>query len=105
MTELKPLPTHLVGANFLLNETDPAHVFTPEEFTKEARMMAASAEKFMDKEVMPQAEALEHQEEGLAPKLARKAAELGFLGMEIPESYGGLGLSKTVSSSVEEQFG
>ena len=65
-TEPKPLAPHLVGGHFLLSETDPTLVFTPEDLTSDQRLMAETAEKFMDKEVLPKLEALEHQEAGLA---------------------------------------
>ena len=104
MSELKPLPAHLIGGNFLLAETDPNLVFTPEDLSAEQRLMAQTAEKFMDKDVLPNLEALEHQEEGLTPKLFRKAGELGLLGMEVPTDYDGLGLGKTSGVGVEEQL-
>src|SRR5262245_33776374 len=104
MQELKSLPPHLVGGNFLLTETVPDSVFTPEELSSEQRLMAQTAEKFMEKEVLPHAEALEHQEEGLAQKVFKKAAALGLLGMDVPTEYGGLGLTKTSAVGVEEQM-
>src|SRR5437764_5256674 len=104
MPELKSLPAHLVGGNFLLAETDPSLVATPEDLSSEQRLMAQTAEKFMEKEVMPNQEALEHQNDGLTPKVFRKAGELGLLGMDVPTAYGGLGLSKTSAVGVEEQF-
>ena len=104
MPELKPLSAHLIGGNFLLTETDPSLVFTPEDLSSDQRLMAQTAEKFMDKEVLPNLEALEHQEEGLTPRLFRKAGELGLLGMEVPVDYDGLGLGKTSALGVEGQM-
>src|ERR1039457_2841106 len=104
MAELKPLPAHLIGGNFLLTETDPSLVFTPEDLTSDQRLMAQTAAKFMEKEVLPKIDALEHQEEGLTPKLFRKAGELGLIGMGMPEEYSGLGLNRTTAIGVEEQL-
>ena len=104
MPELKPLPAHLIGGNFLLTETDPSLVFTPEDLSSDQRLMEQTAEKFMDKEVLPNLEALEHQEEGVTPRLFRQAGELGLLGMEVPEDYEGLGLGKTSALGVEGQL-
>jgi alkylation response protein AidB-like acyl-CoA dehydrogenase len=104
MAELKSLPPQLVGANFLLTETDPTSVFTPEDLSSEQRLMAQTAEKFMEKEVLPHADALEHQEEGLSRKIFNKAAAVGLLGMDVPTEYGGLGLSKVSAVGVEEQM-
>ena len=101
---MKELPAHLIGGNFLLTETDPSLVFTPEDLTSDQRLMAQTAAKFMDKEVLPNLEALEGQEAGLTPKLFRKAGELGLLGMGVPVEYDGLGLSRTSAVGVEEQM-
>ncbi len=104
MSDLKPLPAHLIGGNFLLTETDPSLVFTPEDLSSDQLLMAQTAEKFMDKEVMPNVEALEHQQEGLTPKLFRQAGELGLLGMGVPAEYEGLGLDRATNVGVEEQL-
>jgi alkylation response protein AidB-like acyl-CoA dehydrogenase len=104
MSDLKSLPSHLIGGNFLLTETDPKLVFTPEDLSSDQHLMAQTAEKFMEKDVLPQFDALEHQAEGLAPKLFRQAGELGLLGMEVPEAFDGLGLGKTSGIGVEEQM-
>ena len=104
MSQLKSLPDHLIGGNFLLTETDPSLVFTPEDLSAEQRLMAQTAEKFMDKEVLPNFEAMEHQAEGLTQKLFRQAGELGLLGMGMPEEYDGLGLGRVAAVGVEEQM-
>src|SRR5262245_59018126 len=104
MSEPKALPAQLTGGNFLLTETSPSAITTPEDLTAEQRLMAQTAEKFMDKEVLPNLEALEHQQEGRSQKLFRKAGELGLLGIEVPEAYGGLGLGKISGIGVGEQF-
>src|SRR5438093_9671735 len=104
MQELKPLPAHLTGGNFLLAETEPNVVFTPEDLSSEQRLMAQTAEKFMEKEVLPNLDALKHQQEGLTPKIFKKAGGLGLLGMDVPTEYGGLGLSKTSADGEEEQL-
>ena len=104
MSEPKPLPASLTGGNFLLTETNPETVFTPEDLTEEQCLMAQTAEKFMEKEVLPHLEALEHQEEGWSQKVFRQAGELGLLGMEVPEAYGGLGLGKVSGIGVAEQL-
>ncbi|MBM3845742.1 MAG: acyl-CoA dehydrogenase [Verrucomicrobia bacterium] len=100
----KPLPPHLTGGAFLLGPSDPSSVFIPEELTSDQRQMTDTAEKFMDKEVLSQVEALEHQTEGLAQKLFKKAGQIGLLGVEVPEAYGGLGLGKRDSMGVAEQL-
>jgi hypothetical protein len=104
MPELKQLPAHLIGGNFLLTETNPDLVFTPEDLSSDQRLMEQTAAKFMDKEVLPNFEALEHQEEGLTQKLFRKAGELGFFAIEVPTEYEGLGLGKASGLGAEGQL-
>lgn len=104
MPDLQPLPPHLIGGNFLLTETDPGLVFTREDLSADEREMAAAAAKFMDKEVLPRLDALEHQEEGLALRLFRQAGELGLLGLEVAEEHGGLSLGKVAALGVAEQL-
>ena len=45
MPELRQLPAHLIGGNFLLTDTDPELVFTPEDLSPDQRLMAQTAEK------------------------------------------------------------
>ncbi len=105
MSDLKTLPPHLTGGNFLITETDPALVFTPEDLSAEQRQIAESAEKFMTKEVLPKLDALEHQEPEVARRLFQQAGALGLLAIEVPEDFDGLGLSKTTACVVEGQLG
>ncbi len=100
----KELPAHLTGGNFLFTDTKPELVFTPEDLGGDEREMAATAEKFMDKDVLPHLEALEHREEGLARKVFSQACELGLLSLEVPEEHGGLGLGKVAAIGVAEQL-
>ena len=104
MPALAPLPPHLTGAHFLIHDAAPSDVFTPEDLSAEDRQMAETAAKFMDKEVFPRLDALEHQEAGLARRLFGHAGELGLLCIEMPEDLGGLGLGKTSAIGVNEQL-
>ena len=104
MSSLSPLPPHLTGAHFLVQDPVPAGVFTPEDLTPEDRQMADTAARFMDKEVLPRLDALEQQEPGVARRLFDQAGGLGFLCIETPEEFGGLGLGKTSAIGVNEQL-
>ncbi len=100
----KELPPHLIGGNFLFTETKPELVFTPEDLGSDEREMAATAEKFMDKDVFSHLDALEHREDGVALKAFHTASELGLLALEVPEEHGGLGLGKVAAIGVAEQL-
>ncbi|CAN5909602.1 acyl-CoA dehydrogenase family protein [soil metagenome] len=79
------------GGEFLIRETAAADIFIPEEWDEESLMIAASTREFLTKEVFPNFERIDKQEEGLMISLLDKAAELGLLGISVPEEYGGLG--------------
>ncbi len=90
------------GGAFLIEDTDPQSVFTPEDFTDEQRMFAQTAEDFVVNEVLANIERTEAQEPGAMVGLLKKAGELGLLMVDIPEKYGGLGLDKATSMLVSE---
>ncbi len=80
----------------------PRSVCSPEGFHSDERLMVESASQFTKGEVLPLAERLDRQEEGLMPELIRKAGELGFCGVDTPEAYGGLGQSKALATRILE---
>ncbi|MDQ0188905.1 acyl-CoA dehydrogenase family protein [Alicyclobacillus cycloheptanicus] len=90
------------GAAFLIEDADPSQVFTPEDFTKEHLMIAETTRAFVEGEVIPHQEELEHQDWELTVKLLRKAGELGLLAADVPEEYDGLGADKVTSALITE---
>ncbi|MED3724760.1 acyl-CoA dehydrogenase family protein [Priestia filamentosa] len=92
------------GGNFILEDIDPAMVYTPEDFTDEHKMIAKTAADYIDKEVLKEVEHLENHEFDRSVKLLKKAGDLGLLGGDIPEEYGGLDLDKISSALVAEKF-
>ena len=80
------------GGQFLVKETQSEHVFTPEDFTEEQQMMRESVKEFVDREILPNREEFEKKNYKLTQDLMVKAGEMGFLGVTVPEEYGGLGM-------------
>jgi alkylation response protein AidB-like acyl-CoA dehydrogenase len=93
------------GGSFLIEERDPAEVFTPEDFTEEHRMIAETARQFMDNEVRPRTGELEKHDWKLARELVQKGAEIGIIGATVPEEYGGLGMDQTTGAVIVELLG
>ena len=92
------------GGAFLIEERTPEEIFTPEDFTEEHRMIADTTREFMDKEVVPRIDELEKHDWKLAREFVTKAAELGLIGANIPEEFGGLGLDQTSGALIGENF-
>ncbi|MGD9549125.1 MAG: acyl-CoA dehydrogenase [Candidatus Krumholzibacteriia bacterium] len=61
------------------------------EFSEQQRMIRDMARDFATREVAPIAAAIDH-EERFPADVVRKMGELGFMGMNVPEQYGGAGL-------------
>src|SRR5213075_2214907 len=93
------------GGSFLIEERTPEEIFTPEDFTDEHRMIADTTRQFIDNEVTPRIDELERHDWKLARELIKKAADLGLIGANIPEEYGGLGLDQTSAALVGENIG
>ena len=88
------------GGGFLLGETP--RIFTPEQFTEEHRAIARTTEDFWNKEVVPNLEAIQHQEPGVAASVLRKSAELGLTAVLVPEQYGGMEMDLVSAMIVAE---
>ncbi len=82
----------LRGGQFLVKETACEDIFTPEDFNEEQQMMKESVMEFVDREIVPHKERFEHKDYALTEEIMRKAGELGFLGVSVPEEYDGLGM-------------
>jgi alkylation response protein AidB-like acyl-CoA dehydrogenase len=104
-TTTAPESTSIVrGGEWLLQTTDAGTVFTPERLTEEHRLIARTAREFVDNEVLPVLDQLEAKDWQLARDLVRRGAELGLLGVDVPEEYGGLALDKVTSLVVSEKL-
>ncbi len=80
------------GGQFLVKETKAEDIFTMEDFSEEQRMMQESVKEFIDREVWPNKEKFEKKDYALTEEVMRKAGELGFLGIAVPEEYEGMGM-------------
>ena len=80
------------GGEFLIKETPYNEVFTTEDFNEEQVMMREAVKEFVDREIWPHKERFEEGDYGFTEEVMRKAAELGFLGITVPEEYDGLGM-------------
>ncbi|MDQ0159540.1 acyl-CoA dehydrogenase family protein [Alkalibacillus salilacus] len=92
------------GGSFLVEDVEPKDVLTPEDFTDEHKMIAKTTEDYIKNDVWPVLDDLENHEFDKSVKLLEKAGELGLLGIDVPEEYGGLELDKITSSLVTEKM-
>jgi alkylation response protein AidB-like acyl-CoA dehydrogenase len=104
MTTAPALTSILRGGEWLLQPTAADHVFTPERLSEEHRLIARTTQEFVDNEVLPVLDRLEQKDWDLARKLVQRGGDLGLLGVDVPEAYGGVGLDKVTSLVVSERM-
>ena len=80
------------GGSFIIDDQTPDDIFTPEDFSEEQRMMKEAVQEFIDREVWPNKDRFEKKDYALTEELMEKIGALGFLGVSVPEAYGGLGM-------------
>lgn len=93
------------GGSFLITKTDPQNIFTPEDFNDEHRLIADTVSRFLDERIFPSMEELEAKKEGLMRQFLVEAGELGLLGADIPEEYGGTETDEICSTIIAEKLG
>ncbi|MBI5016493.1 MAG: acyl-CoA dehydrogenase family protein [Deltaproteobacteria bacterium] len=96
--------SYVKGGSFLVRETTPEEVFTPEDLTSEQLMYAKTARDFVENEVLPLSDRIEEKDFAVTKALFKKAGELGLLMADIPEEFGGLGLDKASSALIAENM-
>ena len=89
MSEVKNIAR---GGQFLVTETKSEDIFTPEDFSEEQIMMRDTVKEFVDRELWPNKNRFENKDYAFTKEAMEKAGELGFLGVAVPEEYGGLGM-------------
>ena len=92
------------GGSWLFDDPMESEIFTPEKLSDEHRLMAQTTDEFVDFEVLPNLERLETKDWSLARSLIQRAGDLGLLGINVPERYGGVELDKVSSLIVAERI-
>lgn len=97
-------PTMIQGGSFLIEGRRPDDVFTPEDFNDQHRLIAQTAEAFVDQEIVPCLKQIEEKKPGLLRELLKKAADAGLCATDVAAQYGGLDLDKVSSIIISEKM-
>lgn len=100
----KTIANAIKGGSFLVEDVALDRIFTPEDFTDEHKMIAKTTDDYVTHEVVPVIENLEHHEFEHSVRLLKSAGDLGLLGADVPEEYGGLALDKVSSALIAEKM-
>ena len=93
------------GTAFLIEESEPQDIFTPEDLTEEHLAVGHMVDEFWANEVEPNLPAIREKKPGVAMAVLRKSVELGLTGMAIPEEYGGMAMDLPSLMVTAERMG
>ncbi|HLR68642.1 acyl-CoA dehydrogenase family protein [Virgibacillus alimentarius] len=79
--------------------------YSPDQFNEEEILIKQTVEQFVDEKVLPQLDAMEAYDYDVTKSLFKEAGELGLLGADIPDAFGGLQLGKKISGLIAEKMG
>lgn len=102
MTATAPEREAAAGGGFMIGPITAGSVFTPEQVSDEHRAIREAVTAFVDKEVGPRREAVEARDYGTHRELLERLGRDGFLGIDVPETFGGAGLDRISSLVVNE---
>ncbi len=92
------------GGCFLIEDLGAQEVFTPEDFSAEQRQIAEMTASFAEEKILPRVPEIEAKNFALSRELMHEAGELGLLGVDVPEEYGGLELDKVTSALIADRI-
>lgn len=92
------------GGQFLLNSINKQSIYCREDFTSEHNEIFKMVKSFDEDRVLPQKDALDDFNPDIAKGLLRELGDLGLLGVDIPEEYGGIDLDKITSAIIAESL-
>ncbi len=105
MADATMTSNYLKGGEFIIKKSAPADIFIPEQLTEEQLMIKNMVKDFLNNDILANAHKIEKQEDGIAPKLLEKMAELGLLGSHMPEAYGGMALDNNTNTIIADILG
>ena len=93
------------GGLWLVKPAAEETIFCRESFTEEHSEIKELAFKFAEDKILPKIKDIEKLDEKLSRSLLKELAQLGLIGIDSPETYGGTDLDKISSCLVTEGIG
>jgi len=93
----------VTGGSFLIEDLKPNDVFTPEDLSLEQRQIADTTAEFAENRIATQTAEIEAKNFEVSRALMREAGELGLLGVDVPEEYGGVEMDKVTSAIIADR--
>ncbi|MBY5957119.1 acyl-CoA dehydrogenase family protein [Membranicola marinus] len=93
------------GGEFVIAQEESESIFFPEDATEDQKMIMESLSDFIDSEIKPKLPAIEKGEFSNTVSIIEKMGEMGFLGIHMPEEYGGMQMGTNTDIIVNELLG
>ena len=90
------------GGQFLLDPVQDTLIFSREDFTNEHSEIHKMVMDFDNEKILSKKDEIEKYDPDLSIKLLQELGELGLLGIDIPEKFGGIDLDKITTAIVAE---
>ena len=88
------------GGAFLVTPLDKGKIFSKEMFSEDQKMFAQTAYEYAITRLKPLKDQLKVLNKELSLEIIKEWGKMGFLGVDIPEKYGGSELDKTTSAII-----
>ena len=88
------------GGSFLVSPLSRSKMFSKEMFSEDQKMFADAAYEYATTRMKPLKDKLSTLNEELTLEIFKELGEMGFLGVDMPEKYGGSNLDKTTAAIV-----
>ena len=89
-----------LGGSFLVSPLDKSKTFSKEMFSEDQKMFADAAYDYATNRLKPLKEKLSTLNKDLTLEIFKELGEMGFLGVDMPEKYGGSNLDKTTAAII-----
>ena len=89
-----------LGGAFLVSPLSESKTFSKEMFSEDQKMFADAAYDYATKRMKPVKDQLQKLNKELTLEIFKELGEMGFLGVDMPEEYGGSNLDKTTAAIV-----
>ena len=93
-----------LGGRFLIEPIGTSPVFSRENFSDEHREIEQMIREFANDRIRASADELNKYDKDLSLTILREMGELGLLGIDIPEKYGGMEMDKITTAIAAESL-
>ena len=87
-----PTLTIKTGGQWLVSKVGSQPIFCRETFTQEQRQIDEMIREFARNQILPNIDKIDKLDKDLSLAIIKQMGDLGLLGMDVPENYGGTDL-------------